>query len=64
LGTTKPDFDFVDNADLVHILKVSARTLANWRKDGTLKHLRMGGKIYYNLADIKEMMEEKFKRSV
>jgi hypothetical protein len=63
-NNNKPDFGFVDNADLVQILKVNPRTLANWRKDGVLKHIRMGGKIYYNLADIKGMMEEKFNKRV
>jgi len=62
--TNKPDLGFVDNADLVQILKVNARTLANWRANGTLKHIRMGGKIYYSLAEIKGMMEEKFGKGV
>ena len=63
-GNHKPDIGFVDSADLVQILKVNARTLANWRKEGLLKYFRMGGKIYYNLAEIKAMMKERFNKSV
>jgi len=61
--TNKPDLGFVDNADLVQLLKVNTRTLANWRANGTLKYVRMGGKIYYNLPEVKQMMMEKLNRA-
>jgi hypothetical protein len=49
---------FLDEADAMKLLKVSKRTLANWRSNNTLKYRKLGGKIYYILQDILDCLEQ------
>lgn len=51
---------FLDEADAMKLLKVSKRTLANWRSNNTLKYKKLGGKIYYILQDILDCFESGF----
>jgi predicted site-specific integrase-resolvase len=41
------------------MLRITARTAAAWRKDGTLPHSKVNGKIFYRLSDIEKMMEKR-----
>jgi hypothetical protein len=50
------DDDLLDNADVIQLLKISPQTAARWRKDGKLKFIRIGRKIYYCRKDIEEMI--------
>lgn len=43
----KPADDLWDNADMVQKLKVSKRTLADWRHKGIVGYTKIGAKIYY-----------------
>lgn len=55
---TRPAHEvLLDEADAMKMLKVSRRTLANWRQQGVLKHRKLGGKIYYTLKDILDGFE-------
>jgi hypothetical protein len=36
-----------DNADMVRYWKVSTRTLATWRAEGSIKYVQFGNKIWY-----------------
>lgn len=39
-----------DNADMVRNWKLSPRTLASWRSEGTIGFVQVGGKIWYTKA--------------
>lgn len=54
----KPEKDLVyDNSDVMRLLKVSQRTLATWREDGTIQYSKIGAKIYYQPEHIKHMLD-------
>ena len=36
-----------DNSDMIQNWKISTRTLATWRADGSIDYVQMGGKIWY-----------------
>lgn len=46
-----------DNQDVMQLLKVSQRTLATWREDGTIKYSKIGAKLYYKPEHIQEMLD-------
>lgn len=47
---------YYDSADMKQIFKISERTLCRWRKNGTVPYVKMGGKIYYPMQEIKNRM--------
>ena len=57
LSSKELDLIFLDNADLVRLLKISPRTIYNMRKKNILKFCKIGGKYYYPLKYIKRMMK-------
>ncbi|WP_417588784.1 helix-turn-helix domain-containing protein [Owenweeksia hongkongensis] len=55
---SKPFQEIVyDNSDVMRLLKVSQRTLATWREDGTIQYSKIGAKIYYKPEHIQEMLD-------
>src|ERR1041385_4454446 len=54
----------IDNADLVQLLRITARSASAWRKNGTLPYSKVNGKIFYHLSDIEKMMQEKFNKTL
>lgn len=47
---------WLDNQDACRVLKVSPRTLQNYRDNGTLFFSNIGGKIFYKAADIEAVL--------
>ncbi|GAB3903326.1 hypothetical protein GCM10028803_31570 [Larkinella knui] len=47
-----------DNDDLCKKLKVSKRTLQNWRDDGLIEFSQIGHKIYYTEQAVNQMLEK------
>ena len=43
------------------LLKISPKTLWNWRQQNLLRGEKIGGKLYFKLSDIQQMMHEHFK---
>ena len=41
---------------LMRMLGVSRRTLQNYRDNGTLPYSTVGGKFYYSIGDIEDLM--------
>ncbi len=56
------DIGFIDNSELCRTMNISKKTAATWRRKKVLRYTKMGGKFYYKLSDIKDMMNEKFDR--
>jgi hypothetical protein len=49
---------YLDNADIMRLLKISKGTLCHWRRRGILPYTKLGHKFYYLLSDVEELVEE------
>jgi excisionase family DNA binding protein len=56
----KTRINWVDNADLKQMLKVSTRTIQKWRDDGTIPFSKVGSKIYYRLEDVEALLKRNY----
>ncbi len=54
-----PD-EFVDNNDFLQLMKVSKRTAQSWRDEGKIAFSQIGGKIYYRMTDIHELLKQHY----
>ena len=54
---------YIDSADVMKELKISPKTLWNWRQQGLLRGEKIGGKFYFKLSDIQQMMNDHFSRN-
>ena len=51
--------DTIYNTDeLIRLLKVSRRTVQNWRDQGTIEFSQVNGKIYYRMSAIAKMLDQ------
>ena len=48
---------FYDNADMMHLFKVSSRTLQRWRDERIIAYKKIGGKIFYLAEKVEELMQ-------
>jgi len=61
LKTHKPLFDgerYLTSEELCSILKISRRTLQDYRNNGFLPFIQLPGKILFRESDIKRVLEE------
>ena len=49
-----------DNQDVMEILKISPRTLQNFRDNGVLPFSKIGGKIYYKASDVEQLLKDNY----
>ncbi len=61
--TQDPKETFVDNVDFMKLMHVSKRTAQSWRDEGKISFSQIGGKIYYRLDDIYEMLKKNYNKS-
>jgi hypothetical protein len=60
-GNTKTNSDdFVDNADFIQLMKISKRTSQAWRDEGKIAFSQVGGKIYYKMSDVNELLSKNY----
>ena len=55
---TQHENDWLRSVDVRKLLKISHGTLQNLRVNGTLPYKKIGGIIYYKLADINNLLKE------
>jgi hypothetical protein len=48
---------WLDNQDVMQLLKISPRSLQSYRDQGILPFTRLGGKIYYQAKAIEDLLE-------
>lgn len=48
----------MNDAELANYLKVSRRTLQEYRNNGILSYYQIGGKILYRESDIEELLKK------
>jgi len=51
---------WLDNQDVCRILKISKRTLQNYRDNGILPYSQISNKIYYKSSDIEKHLETNY----
>ncbi len=51
---------WIDAQDVMRLLRISQRTLATLRQNGTLAYSRIGHKIYYKKHDIDEVLRNAY----
>ncbi|MCE8921499.1 helix-turn-helix domain-containing protein [Bacteroides ovatus] len=44
---------YLTNREVCQLLRISSRTLQNWRDTGKIKFIRLNGKILYRANDLK-----------
>ncbi len=52
------DDPILDTEGLMNLLKISRRTAQTWRDEGTIAFSQIGGKFYYRLSAINEMLDK------
>jgi hypothetical protein len=53
-----PEEIILDETDLCELLHISKRHAADLRKEGILIYSKIGGKLYYFLSDVLEMVKK------
>jgi len=54
---------FMTDKDLSGILKVSRRTLLDYRNQGVLSYIQLGGKILYRESDIEKLLCDSYRKA-
>lgn len=66
METHKPLFDgerYLTSKELCSILKISRRTLQDYRNTGLLPFIQLPGKVLFRESDIRKVLEERFRPS-
>lgn len=66
METHKPLFDderYLTSEELCSILKISRRTLQDYRNNGFLPFIQLPGKVLFRESDIRRVLEERFRPS-
>ena len=62
-GGCKPSLNgqvYLTDREVSEKLKVSRRTLQDYRNQGRIAYIQLGGKILYRESDIEKMLEENY----
>lgn len=59
----QPKEQWLDNKELMDLLKISKRTAQHYRDSGLISFSQVGNKIYYKLTDIEELMKKHYNKS-
>jgi len=51
---------WLDNQEVMQLLKVSKRTLQSYRDDRSLAYSQIGNKMYYNTKDIEKFLKSNY----
>mgnify|MGYP002525776128 CR=1 FL=1 len=51
---------YLTDKEVSEILKVSRRTLQEYRNEGILPYIPLGGKVLYRESDLKELLEKHY----
>jgi excisionase family DNA binding protein len=54
---------FLTDSELSVMLKISRRTLQEYRNEGKLPYIRLGGKVLYRESDIERMLQDGYRKA-
>lgn len=63
----RPPFNgerFLTDKDLSNLLKISRRCLQDYRDQGRIPYIQLGGKILYKVSDIEKLLEDNYHESL
>jgi hypothetical protein len=60
---TNPEHVFFDNQEFIQVMNISKRCAQKWRDEGVIGYSQIGGKIYYRLSDILNLLDKCYKPS-
>ncbi|WP_147678849.1 MerR family transcriptional regulator [Algibacter pacificus] len=58
-----PEYTILDNADILQLFKITAKTASTWRNEGILPYLQVKTKIFYKLSDIHSVIDANYNPS-
>lgn len=62
----KPQFGgnrYLTDREISNLLKVSRRTLQDWRTEGKIAYIMLGGKVLYAESDIQAMLDKHHRKA-
>ena len=54
---------WLDNQEVTQLLKISKRTLQNYRDENLIAYSQVGHKMYYNTKDIEKFLKSNYYKS-
>ena len=58
-----PEYVLLNNADILELFNITAKTASNWREEQILAYSQIKGKIYYKLADMHKIIDDNYNPS-
>lgn len=52
--------EYLDNSEVLRMLKISSRCLQTWRDEGKIPFTRISRKIYYRATDIEKLLSNNY----
>lgn len=59
----KPQEAWLDNQELMLMLKISKRTAQHYRDSGLISFSQVGNKIYYKLSDVEDLLKNHYNKA-
>lgn len=59
----EPKDKWLDNQELMQLLKISKRTAQHYKDSGLISFSQVGNKIYYKLSDIEELLRVHYNKA-
>ena len=58
-----PNDPFIDNAQFIELMGISAKTALHWRESGLVDFIQINNKIYYRISSINELLDKNTRKS-
>ena len=59
----EPKENWLDNQELMQMLKISKRTAQHYRDSGLISFSQVGAKIYYRESDVNELLQKHYNKA-
>lgn len=59
----EPKEVWLDNQEMMQLLKISKRTAQHYRDSGMISFSQVGNKIYYKLSDVEELLKRHYNKA-
>ena len=59
----EPKEKWLDNQELMQLLKISKRTAQHYRDSGLISFSQVGNKIYYRLSDVETLLNTHYNKA-
>lgn len=59
----EPKEKWLDNQELMQLMKISKRTAQHYRDSGLISFSQVGNKIYYRLSDVEDLLKNHYNKA-